>query len=183
MVVTNSAKGYRRGRHIRSAITLLLLIGILGGAAWFGWQEVLGDATPDRTIDCTTPRPGTKQKIEAKNVVVNVYNAGRTTGLADDIAQQLRDRGFEIGIVANAEDEAAEVTKVRINGRANDAPEVQLLAAQVKKSERVPDGRLETEVDLIVGDEFQGLVKDGPSVLNVKSTVATCTTSTPRPEA
>lgn len=182
-MVTNSTKGYRRGRHIRSAITLLLLVGILGGAAWFGWQEVLGDSAPDRTIDCTTPKPGTKQKIEAKNVVVNVYNAGSTTGLADDIAQQLEDRGFEVGIVANAEDEAAEVTKVRINGRANDAPEVQLLAAQVNKPERVPDGRLETEVDLIVGDEFQGLVKDGPKVLEVETTVATCTTSTPSPAA
>lgn len=183
MVTTSSAKGYRRGRHIRSAITLLFLIGVLGGAAWFGWKEVLGDSTPDRTIDCTTPEPGTKQKVEAANVVVNVYNAGSTTGLADDVAQQLRDRGFKVGLVANAEDEAAEVTKVRINGRANDAPEVQLLAAQVPRPERVPDGRLETEVDLIVGDEFQGLVKKGPSVLEVETTVATCTTSTPRPEA
>lgn len=182
-MVTSSVKGYRRGRHLRSAITLLFLVGILGGAAWFGWREVLGDSTPDRTIQCTTPEPGTKQRIQATNVVVNVYNAGGTTGLADETAQQLRDRGFQIGLVANAQDEAAEVTRARINGRANDAPEVQLLAAHIRKPERVPDGRLESAVDLVIGDEFPGLVKDAPKALRVETTVATCTTSTPTPDA
>lgn len=183
MVTQSSIKGYRRGRQIRSAITLLFLVGILTGAAWFGWREVLGDATPDRTIECTTPKPGTKQRIAAQDVTVNVYNAGSTTGLANDIAQQLRERGFQIGLVANAQDEAADVTRLRIMGRANDAPEVQLLAAHVRKPERVPDSRQEPEVDLILGDEFDGLVKDGPKVLEVETTVATCTTTTPSPRA
>lgn len=175
MSTGSAIKGYRRGRKIRSAVTLLVLVGILAGAAWFGWQEVLGESEPATRLECTVPEPGTTQKVTTSDVELNVYNAGETPGLADQTSRELEARGFGVDLVANAPSEWADVARVRIIGRAEDAPEVQMLAAHLDEPRIDVDDRGEAKIDLVLGDKFEGMLDEAPNALDVESTVPICT--------
>ncbi|WP_020574888.1 LytR C-terminal domain-containing protein [Actinopolymorpha alba] len=171
----------RRRRRIRGPLTLLVLVGIVSGAAWYGWDSVLNVApAPGPTQVCSTPGPNAKQRITAQTVAINVYNAGRVAGLADRTAAELRQRGFTVRKVGNAP-KGAKVAVVEIRGRAKNAPEVILLARQFSGEKIEADGRSDVSVDLIIGADFHGLVDKAPSAMDVDTPVPICVTATPTP--
>ena len=77
----------------KTPVTLLVLLGVLLGAAYYGYHTVISPATGD---DTSTNPPGKKctkqrvfhrgQTIVSKDVLVNVYNAGSIAGLAASTA-------------------------------------------------------------------------------------------------
>lgn len=171
----------RRRRRIRGPLTLVVLIGLVAGAGWFGWHAVLKaipGAGPD--LVCSTPSPGQKQRIAATNVIVNVYNASEIGGLAERTATDLRQRGFTVGTVAN-DPEKAKVKFAEVRGRAKDAPEVILVAAQVAKEKVRVDDRTDASVDLVLGSDFQGFVTKAPTAMDVTTTVPVCVKPSPTP--
>ncbi|GAB3399833.1 LytR C-terminal domain-containing protein [Flindersiella endophytica] len=172
----------RKRRRIRGPITLLLLLGLLSGAAYFGWNAVVEGRQDEATQVCNTPSADGRQRIASNQVVVNVFNAGKVQGLAGQTADQLRKRGFRIGKVATEESEVR-VDKVLVRGRALEAPEVQLVLAQLEGERPVADNRTDSSVDIVVGDGFKGLYAKGPSSMTVRSRVPVCVTSTPSPTA
>lgn len=175
----------RRRINVRGPVTLLFLVAVLAGAAWFGWRTVLSTAEPIARPGCSTPTPGTQQRAVAKNVTVNVYNAGTREGMATRTSRQLQAQGFTIGTVGNepTDSRLAKTKTAAVRGRDKSAPEVALLAVQVKKSHPriVADDRKKSSVDLVVGDGFKGLDKKAPKAVTVQSTAPICRTPSATP--
>lgn len=90
--------------------------------------------------------------------LINVFNSTQQAGLAGDVAQQLRDRGFAVGAIGN--DPLRR--KIRGTGELRGGPggEDQILALQsweagmnvIRESRRSGD-----EVDFVIGERFAGL--------------------------
>ncbi|MBM7783595.1 LytR C-terminal domain-containing protein [Tenggerimyces flavus] len=182
---TGDIPQFRKRRNIRGPITLVLLIGLLGGAAYYGWTSVLGRNEPAVVAQvCTTPSAG-KQLIASKDVIVNVYNAGKVRGAGANLSEQLELRGFKVADLDN-DPLNAKVGRVEIRGRAKNAPEVLLVLAQVKPTDKPvvkADGRQEATVDFVIGDAFGQLKAKAPKQLQVKSALPVCTTPGPTPAA
>ena len=163
----------RRRRKIRGPLTLVVLVALVSGAAWYGYQSVMR-AVPGAgpTEVCNSPSPGVKQRITAARVTVNVLNAGRVSGLADRTAEQLRQRGFTVDTVGN--DRESKVARVEVRGRASNAPEVLLVAANLTKPTVRSDNRDDVSVDIILGSEFHGLASRGPTAMDVDTPIPVC---------
>jgi LytR cell envelope-related transcriptional attenuator len=173
----------RRRRRIRGPFTLLVLVVLLSGAAWYGYDSVLDVApAPGPTEVCSTPKPHQKQRISAQSVTINVYNAGRISGLADRTADLLRQRGFTVADVGN-DPYDSKIKKVEVRGRNKDAPEVLLVGEHLAGETRRGDHRTDTSVDVILGNEYTGLISKAPSAMDVDTDVPVCVTTTPTPVA
>lgn len=169
----------RRRIRIRGPLTMVVLLGLLVGAAWFGYGTVMGEFEPEPVRVCNTPGPGGKQQVAASDITVNVYNAGEQYGLAGRVAEDLRERGFQVGEVAN-DPTSSDVDTFEIRARADNAPEVLVLRQHIGgKIEVTEDGRNSYAVDLVLGDKFDALGKAPKRVVTVESPLATCTTAVP----
>jgi hypothetical protein len=173
----------RPRRRIRGPLTLLVLLGLLSTAAWYGWDSVLNvppDPVPTQVY--TTPKPKEKQHISVHTVALNVYNAGKISGLADRTADLLRQRGFTVAKVGNSPYDS-KVKTVEIRGRHKDAPEVLLVGEHFSGETRRGDERTDTSVDIILGTQYPGLVSKAPKAMEVDTQVPVCVTMTPTPVA
>ncbi|REF36791.1 LytR C-terminal domain-containing protein [Thermasporomyces composti] len=172
---------YRRRRRIRGPITLLVLMGILVGAAWYGYDTVIvGEPKPEPTVVCATPSPNQKQYISAQTFVVNVYNASKISGLAERTANALRERGFTIGKIGN-DPYGVDPKYAEIRGRDRNAPEVLLVSEHFSGEVRRGDDRTDTTVDIILGPKFYGLMSKAPAAMDVTTPIGVCVTTTPTP--
>lgn len=172
----------RRRRNIRGPLTMLFLLALLSSAAYYGWNTTLGAPKAEVRQVCRTPGADGRQNITATEVTVNVYNAGDVVGLAEDTANELRERGFTVDEIGNEPSDET-IDNVVVRGRAVEAPEVQLLLAQVTGERPIADGRAETTVDLVLGDDFKGLVPDAPTRMTVRTKIPVCRTATVMPSS
>lgn len=155
-------------RKAVSAVTMVVLIGLLVAGAWYGWQSMSAplpgrdDVEADET-SAATQCPGAVAKgdvVRARDVTVSVYNAGSRSGLADQTLSELAGRGFNRGDVGNAPSEFRGVQFVRVLAPAKRDPIARLVALQFGPNTLVqPVGDdLGPGVEVIVGDDFLGLV-------------------------
>ncbi len=176
----------------RTPITLSVLVVILIGAAYYGWQSVV--APPDDSVDNTaqgtpTTPPTCKEvtevrkekRIDAEDVLVNVYNAGTIPGLATTTLAALEGEGFRAGVADNAP-AGATATNVTILTSSRQSPAVRLLAQQfggeVAYADAVADDR--PGIDVVVGDAFQSVDVEADNflVLRERAVSTTCKTKT-----
>ncbi len=97
------------GRHVTTAITMLVLVGILILGVVVGARELFAplpgeDEEPqaaEPTADCApaADRPG---RLRSSQITVNVYNGGNRAGLAGQTLDTLSARGFRAGEAGNA---------------------------------------------------------------------------------
>lgn len=173
-----------------------MLVVILIGAAYYGWQSVV--APPDDSVantgPTTQPQPTCKKvrevrkekRIEAEDVVVNVYNAGTVEGLATDTLAALAAKGFDAGVADNAP-LGTTATNVTILTESKQSPEARLLTKQFDGDVAYADPTADDRpgVDIIVGDQFESVdvESDNFLVLRERSVSTTCkgkTTATPK---
>jgi hypothetical protein len=168
----------RRRRNVRGPVTLLVLLALLGGAAWYGATTVLGQRNTVVVGPpvCKTTKGAVGQKVTTKQVTVNVYNAGRTRGLAQRTAAALRTRGFNVATVANAPT-GITAKKVRVRAAAKSG-QAQLVAAQVKGPTLVIDKTKDSTIDLVLGTDFTKLRKKAPESITIPGGVTVCSTPT-----
>ena len=167
-------------REIISAVTMLVLCGVLVLGAVLGWRALFADlpgepkATDDPDPTCTTEQVDAGQRIRSSQVRVSVYNGGTRSGLADSTLSALRKRGFTPGDVGNAPADA-KVSRVAVWSTEEDDAEARLVARQFGKSVKVTfsDVDLGPGVDVIVGNRFTGLVKAKRSI-RVRSSQEVC---------
>ncbi|HWA66788.1 MAG TPA: LytR C-terminal domain-containing protein [Mycobacteriales bacterium] len=90
----------RKRRNWRRRSAVLVAIVVVAGGGYFGYRQVFGDSTsaPKALPPCPAPTQSTPVTEQAKLVV---KNATLTTGLAGDVAKQLRRRDFKIASVGN----------------------------------------------------------------------------------
>jgi hypothetical protein len=153
-------------RAITSAVTMIVLIGMLVAGAVWGWnslfaplpEEVTTAVEPEQTCDTQVVRAG--KRVRADQIRVSVFNAGSRSGLAGQTLDALVDRGFLPGDVGNAPDDRT-VRKVQVWSTVENDPRARLVARQFGKKVKVRlwDEDLGAGVNVIVGDRHRNLVK------------------------
>lgn len=144
----------RRHRNRARAVTALLVVVVLAVVGYFGWRTMRGPgrraATPPRS--CVTPNPGPTPDAPS-DVVVAVLNSTPRQGLAHQLADALRARGFRIGRVGNTTPVVAGAGQVRFG------PGQQSAALAV--AEQVPGAVMTPApgagVSLVLGSGFRSL--------------------------
>lgn len=97
----------RSYRHVRTAITLLILTGFVIWAGVRAWEEVSldlnenDDPPPAVLADPTCAAVAPTDAPAPEEIGLNVYNATERSGLAQSVAGEMRERGFAILDVAN----------------------------------------------------------------------------------
>ena len=149
----------RRRRHRRAAVTLtlcvLLLVGAFGYAVTYYQRGIGGNASADPT--CTATAAPTNP-LAPDNIVVNVYNSTKRSGLAGDTARELRDRGFNVDTVSNdpLHEQIPGPAVIRYGTKGtNEARKV--VAKQLEHARLVRDARTDASVDVVLGQKFTKL--------------------------
>ena len=162
-----------RWKRIRTSVTLLVLVGVVVGAAWYSWQSVTENDDP--TVLSTNPAcaPGAPTAAPAPaDIQLNVYNATNRQGLASTVARELRDRGFVILDIDNDPLDKTITGTAEIRANASQQAAASLVASLVPGSAFIGDERSEAVIDLVLGDAFDKLAAaDAPA--------ATATTALP----
>ncbi|NED95882.1 LytR C-terminal domain-containing protein [Phytoactinopolyspora alkaliphila] len=150
-------------RHVRTGITLLVLVAFVVGAAWYSWNNVVAPTDDDTSTtpvatDCPTVVPTDAPPPE--EIELNVYNATSRSGLAQQVASQMRDRGFTIMDVDN--DPLGATIEGSAEVRAHPEHEIaaSLVATMVPGAVLVPDERENATVDLVLGENFDDLAAE-----------------------
>ncbi|MFI7060336.1 LytR C-terminal domain-containing protein [Kribbella sp. NPDC050124] len=165
--------------HWRTPITMVILLAVLVGGAWWGWNSLINSSAEPTCVEQKLPN----NRLVPKQVVVNVYNGGAKAGTAASVAEVLRKRGFHVAKIAN-EPKGDKIDVVAIRGAADDSPELLLLAGQLRQTALIiGDGRTDHTVDLVVGAGYTALKPKGlPSVtVAPDSTVCLPVIHTPQP--
>jgi hypothetical protein len=167
----------------KTPITLLVLLVLLLGGAFYGWQTIISPATEgDATTVVQQPKGKCEdvqqfhrgQVIRAGDVVVNVYNAGSIANLAEDTLSGLRKRGFKPGVFDNAPGRVT-ATNVTILTVGRVTPQVRLVAKQFKGPVRFSrESSIDPGINVIVGDDFKGIDRAAKTALRLKRDVSTC---------
>lgn len=168
-----------RGRHVTTAVTLVVLVAILLLGGYYGTKALFkplpGDNSSDKAASkCRTTDVKKGQKIRARQVQVSVFNAGTRAGLAESTLNKLRRRGFRPGDVGNAPSDA-EVKRAQVwTTRRHDAA-ARLVAKQLGAGAPVKfsDRNLGPGVDVVVGNNFHKLARV-KSFLVVKQSGSAC---------
>ena len=134
-------------RVIKTPVTLIILLAILGYGAVWGYQHVtMTDTRPEAT--CVTTDVG--KQLTPDRVTVRVLNGGNTGQLAKGMAGFLRAHGFRVIRYTNAEERSPNTVIV---GNSVDDPEVKLMLGFFTESTAKGDGRADHVVDVILGDK------------------------------
>jgi len=148
--------------RLRSALTLLVLLGVLlVGAAW-GWSAMTEPFPESTEVSiCTETGVPAGTKVYPDQVTVSVANAGTREGLAGRTMQLLVDGGFGRGETGNAPP-GTEVAFAEIWTTDPENPAVRLLKGKLGPQATVV--RRDTTlagVTIIVGDDFKRLREGG----------------------
>jgi hypothetical protein len=167
-------------RHLTTAVTLLVLLGILALGAVVGVKQLFqpvpdsGAAAPSASPSCTTTVLKKGQRLRSRQVVVSVFNAGTRAGLAEKTLSKLAKRGFQEGDVGNAP-RAARLRFVQVWTTKKDDPAAKLVARQfgTKTRIKVTKRDLGEGIDVLVGNGFSGLAK-APRSIQVRAPQQIC---------
>lgn len=166
-------------RRIRTSVTLLILIGVVIGAAWYSWSNVVDDDEPtaagSNTQACVPSQP-TAAPAPAE-VQVNVYNATTRNGLASAVARQVRDLGFVVVDVDNDPLERSITGTAEVRSRPDDQAAAELVATLVPGAVYVPDERTDATIDLVLGDAFEALADPAAPAATPSSDLPACETA------
>jgi hypothetical protein len=168
-----------RRRHLTTAVTLLVLVGILIVAGVVGMRSLFAPLPADKPSAAASPGCVTKpvrkgQRVSSAQVQVSVFNAGTRSGLANATLASLTRRGFKRGQVGNApENSKVKVAQVWTTARGDTA--ARLVARQFGRATRVRTVAtdLGPGIDVLVGDDFRRLAK-APRVIVATRASSAC---------
>ncbi|WP_327354962.1 LytR C-terminal domain-containing protein [Streptomyces sp. NBC_01304] len=160
----------RTRKRRRIVLALVASVAALGLVGWGTLQliDVFSADEPGRTVAANKPdcKPGpavTPKLLKPGQITVNVFNATPRSGLAKEVAAELKKRGFAVGKVDNANrefDKKVEGTGILLGSKGSAEGAFPVLGAQLAGAERQIDTRKKaTEIDLILGKSFKDLTK------------------------
>ena len=163
---------------LRTPITLLVLLGLVMGAGWYGWrefQEPFDNPFATGSDACVQQTVPAGERLHRNQVLVNVYNAGSRDGLATTTLEQLVTAGFLRGVASNAPREL-KVRKVTVVDSRPTSAAVRLVRDQFRGRVKVatrPDLR-DAGVDVFVGNAYSGLRPKAAHVITVRGDQEVC---------
>jgi hypothetical protein len=168
-------------RKAISAVTMVVLVGLLVAGAWYGWKSMSaplpGDDDPPQRRAKARCDDGVARGdiVRTADVTVSVFNAGSVSGLADQTLSELAARGFIRGKVGNAPEALETVQFVRVLAPTKSDPTAELVALQFGPNTMISESKdnLGAGVDVVVGDSFAGLV-DAPSEIKARRAAPGC---------
>ena len=147
----------RSGRRPLPPLIFLLVLALAALGVWWNvlrTEDNKKDEAAGRSADCSTEESAPAEALDPASVNVRVLNATDTAGLATDVADELRARGFVVDEVAN-DQSGRDVTgpgEIRHGSRGNAA--AAYMALLVPGVGDYPDTRATAQVDLVLGPEF-----------------------------
>lgn len=160
--------GHRRiWRRMRTAVTLLVLIGLVVWAAWYAWQVV---TEPAATADENEPATSTAACAVAvptdapppEEITVNIYNGTSRNGLASQVAREMREQGYVILDVANDPLNRSITGVAEIRAANSDDVTVQWIMSQFPGAVFVADERTDEAIDVVLGEQFETIGPQDP---------------------
>ena len=164
-------------RLVRTPLTLLVLLGVLGFGAYWGYENVMRPPPPVPVEPCVPQE--VEDELESSQVIVRIFNGGAERGKASEVGQALEAAGFTVRSVGNT-DEAVTVTTVV--GVSAEDPAVELTLGHFEDAEARPDSRADGTVDVLLGSEYDGMVEDAPESIEIEGD-SVCLPATPTPSA
>ena len=143
----------RSGRRPLPPLIFLLVLALAAGAVW--WTVIRQDrAQRAEVAQACESAEEVPPQLDPATVSVRVHNATDTGGLAQQVAEGLRARGFTVGEVANdpTDRQVEGVGEVRYGPRGRDA--ARFLAVYMPGAGMYRDTRADAVVDLVLGPEF-----------------------------
>jgi hypothetical protein len=147
-------------RHLRTAITMLVLATFVAFAGWYAWNTITNPRSADVADATVAPTciPAVPTDAPAPaDIRVNVYNATTRNGLASSAARALRKREFAIIDVANDPLGKTVAGTAEVRAGADNEAAAAVVVAQVSGAFFVVDDRTDGTVDLVVGEAFKKL--------------------------
>ncbi|MBA2699668.1 MAG: LytR C-terminal domain-containing protein [Nocardioidaceae bacterium] len=169
----------------KTPVTMLVLLGILLGAAYYGWSTIIA---PDDQKNNVVTQPSEKKKdhrctrvkrfkkgqaVKAQTIRVNVYNAGLISGLAAETLDALASKGFKPGIASNAPGNMS-AGNVTILTAEPESPEVRLVRIQFRGPVQVKKGELAPGIDVLVGDGFRAVDPAVRTEITLRKNISAC---------
>ena len=152
--VYESGLSTKRRRQRRTAVTLLLTTLFLFGAFWWAWSYIRDDGEAPPATSQPTTDVGQCGDNDPRTVTLNVYNASSRSGLAGTVADELRDRGFTIGEVANDPLGASFSAPAQVRYGEPGRQQAAMLRGIVEDEQVVRDERTTTDLDLVLGPNY-----------------------------
>lgn len=171
----SSASARRVFDAVKTPITLLVLLGILAFGAWYGYKQVTKPGPTEPPVPCTTTSGKT---LTSKQVTVTAHNGGSKRGLAREVANNLRAKGFILRPSQNSDER---ITRTIVRGAKVDSPEVKLVAGFFKNPKIEADNRIDGTVDVLVGNDFEGMNLSAPVQIAITEGACVAPTTTPTP--
>lgn len=160
-----------RPRRWPRVLAVLLVLGLLAGAAFGAWwwftkwadDEAAPSETPSKT--CTTPTPKAPKNLPSPSeVTVAVGNGTDRPGLAVATADALVTRGFVVSSIGNA-DKAVKQGVAQVRYAKGDLASAVVVASYVSGAELVEVKRT-ADVALWLGPQFDGVTKTSDADLD-----------------
>lgn len=157
-------------------LTLAVLVALLVIGSVVGWKSLTAPVAEEEggttETSAGTPAEGCAEvaageTVRVGDVQVSVFNAGTRRGLAGQVQEDLVERGFQAGEVANAPAALRQVSSVAVYAGAADDPAALLVARHVgaQAPVAVSSDPLGPGVDVVVGDGYDQLATDAPAEL------------------
>ena len=166
------------GRRVTTAVTLLVLLLVLGGMAVYGFKSLtspLPGSSSSGKKTCTGSEKQVQGYLKRSEVQVSVFNAGTRGGLAGSTLEKVEAAGFRAGNAGNAPRSAQVRRAVVWTTQPND-PSAKLVALALGRGTRieVTETDLGPGVDVLVGNSFGGLAKKAPQQVRLPKPIETC---------
>jgi hypothetical protein len=152
-------------RVVRTPITLLVLLGVLLYAAWWGYNNIIQPVPKQQAAPCV-PQKLAKGRLKSSQVSLKVFNGGDRKGLAADVGRALRAKGFRVIQTRNT---VEKIEKTVIVGANVKDPEVLFVKTFFKDAIVRDDRRVDHSVDVLVGNRYGGFNKDAKTTYRVKA--------------
>lgn len=145
----------------------LIVIGVLAliAAITVVWAIATDSQTGSLAGSCTTAQPSIPAP---KAVKVRVYNGTDQLGLANQVRDKLRKRGFQVIAVGNDPQEEPISVSAQIRYGTTGAGAAELLQASVPGSQIIDDARTDSSVDLVLGTSFTDLTPEKEVSIELK---------------
>ena len=173
-------------RHVTTAVTLVVLVAILGLGLFVGFRELFaplpgdeGDTATETASTCAAEDLQAGQRLRSRDVLVNVFNSGDSAGLASQTMDTLSRRGFRPGEIDNTTS-GRRVQRVQVWIVEGEETAGRLVARnfgpKVKVRTRDAEDDLGDGVDVVVSN---GLRRVGPPVraVRVRESEGACVTA------
>jgi len=165
------------GRKITTAVTLVVLLVVLGAMAVFGFRALTsplpGDSSAKKT--CSDAEKQVQGFLKRGDVQVSVFNTGNREGLANSTLEEVVAAGFRAGNAGNAP-KSAEVRRAVVWTTKPDDPAARLVAQTFGRRTKVEvtETDLGPGLDVLVGNKFKGLNTKAPKRIRLAAPIETC---------